>query len=118
MAERIQEWARPQPLDGIEDVLRGVLVDLFASGQLGGFGEISPQKVSTGVHSRPKPDVVQSGGKVYDRTTHPLLFKVIDALIDSPDMADLSARKLGAEIGVSKSWANVAKRYWQDEITN
>ena len=60
-----------------------------------------------------KPNEIKVSGKGYTRETHPLLFQVIDLLIDDAGARELSARKLEAITGVSKSWCAVAKNYWK-----
>lgn len=61
-----------------------------------------------------KPDVIETDGTVFQRATHPLLFQVVDRLVDDAQVRGLSVRKLAALTGVSKSWCAVAARYWKE----
>lgn len=101
-----------QIADQIWSRLDARLGDFSASGQVSSavhYGENEP------VYT--KPDEIETGGKEYDRSTHPKLFMVIDQLADQSELRRLSVRKLAValdEFEVGKSWCAVAKKYWQE----
>lgn len=67
--------------------------------------------VSSGQSGQAQIIVDQEG--TFRRETHPLLFRVVDLLSEDKTKRKLSVRALAEETEISKSWAAVAKRYWQ-----
>lgn len=63
--------------------------------------------------------IVESG-KEYTRKTHPALFGVVDYLEQHPSARHASVRKIADMVtsdtgqAVGKSWAAIAKNYWQN----
>jgi hypothetical protein len=66
-------------------------------------------------------ELIIESGKTYTRQTHPLLFLVVDYLDKHEGVRGESVRKIAeivsAQTGqsVGKSWAAVAKNYWQSQ---
>jgi len=89
--------------------------DLFKSGQIPNSHPVD--KLSTVSSGQNRPDEIEDGGRIYTRASHPLLFRVIDALIDNPELEDKPLRAIGAQLEVSKSWCAVARRYYQNEYS-
>ncbi len=66
-------------------------------------------------------ELIVENGKQYQRQTHPLLFSVVDYLETHEDARNASVRKIAELVSletkqsVGKSWAAVAKNYWQNK---
>lgn len=107
--------ADPSVIDEFEEILKRKLADLnsvdVSSGQSG-------QQKGANVYTS---ELIIESGKEYKRQTHPLLFSVVDYLETNEGaraesvrrIAELVTNQTGQTVG--KSWAAVAKNYWQSE---